>query len=78
MSRDEPAGDAARRQRLLEVWLPLAREASLRYGWDLEPPALEALVIAAAPALGQARSAFEACAILWVTYARISPDEPTP
>jgi len=56
------------RQRLLEGWLPLAQEANIQYGWALDAPALEAMILQAAPALAQAHSSFEARAILWVTY----------
>lgn len=77
MSADREAPEAATRQRLLEGWLPLAQEASSRYGWELSPPAIEALILAAAPSLAQARSALDACAILWATYTRtVVRDEP--
>jgi hypothetical protein len=74
---DTPA-DPARRQRFLEGWLPLAQEASTRYGWGLDGPALEALLLRAAPALLHARSAIDACAILWATYSRHTHGEPSP
>jgi hypothetical protein len=70
MISDDISPDPGRHQRLLEGWLPLAQEASARYGWGLDAPALQALILAAAPALSDARSAFEATAILWATYAR--------
>lgn len=72
---DTPA-DPARRQRLLEGWLPLAQEASARYGWSLDGPALETLILRAAPVLIHARSAFDAYAILWATYTHAALDEP--
>jgi hypothetical protein len=52
------------RLRLLECWLPLAQALSASAGWREEPASLEALVLVAAPALAQARSAAEARAIL--------------
>lgn len=70
MTTDTRDDDPIYRQRLLEGWLPLAQEASLRFGWGLEAAALEALILAAAPALRAARSALEARSILWVVYAR--------
>ena len=78
MSAPDFAGDEARRQRLLEGWLPLAQEASAHYGWELGPIALEELVLAAAADLGHARSALAACAILWATYTRGRPDKARP
>ncbi len=75
---DTTAHDAGRQQRLLEGWLPLAQAASLRYGWGLDAAALEALILAAAPALGGARSALEAAAVLWAAYARTSGGERAP
>ncbi len=74
----DPIEDAVQRQRLLEGWLPLAQEANRRYGWDLDAVALEHLVISAAPSLALARSAFEACAILWGVHARLQRDERYP
>ena len=70
MPPDVAALDLSQRQRLLEGWLPLAQEANLRYGWGLEAAALETLILSAAPALGSARSALEACAILWANHTR--------
>jgi hypothetical protein len=78
MSPAEGAAELGARHRLLEGWLPLAQEANTRYGWALDGPALEALVLRAAQPLGRARSAFEAYAILWATYTRAPTDEPTP
>jgi hypothetical protein len=56
--------DTTARLRLLGCWLPLAQAVSASVGWREEPAALEALVLVAAPALAQARSAEEARAIL--------------
>jgi hypothetical protein len=53
------------RQRLLEGWLPLAQDANLLYGWQLDGAALEALIIAAAPALQAAASPLAARAALF-------------
>lgn len=58
------------RQRLLEGWLPLAQDANLQYGWYLDGPALEALVIAAVPDLAQSQSPLAARAVLWQVYHR--------
>ncbi|NNJ13111.1 hypothetical protein EKD04_022560 [Chloroflexales bacterium ZM16-3] len=55
----------AEQQRLIEGWLPLAQDANQQYGWQLDGPALEALIIAAAPTLVQAPSALAARASLW-------------
>lgn len=52
-------------QRIVEGWLPLAQDANQQYGWQLDGPALEALIIAAAAALAETRSALAARAILW-------------
>ncbi|NNJ11952.1 hypothetical protein EKD04_016585 [Chloroflexales bacterium ZM16-3] len=60
-------------QRLLEGWLPLAQDANQRYGWQLNAPALEALVLAAAPTLLHASSALAARAILWRAYYKGKP-----
>jgi hypothetical protein len=70
MNADDPARDPARRQRLLEGWLPLANEANRLYGWGLDSAALEALIVQAAPVLLRARSAMEARAMLWSNYSR--------
>lgn len=63
------------RQRLLEGWLPLAQDANLQYGWYLDGPELEALIIAAAPALAQSQSPLAARAALWQVYYRQAKDE---
>lgn len=63
------------RQRLLEGWLPLAQDANQQYGWHLDGPALEALIIAAAPALAEARSPLAARAALWQRYQHDVKDE---
>lgn len=54
--------------RFLESWLPLAEEASRLYGWNLDPAGLEALILQAAPGLGQSRTILEARLSLWATY----------
>ncbi len=54
--------------RLLECWLPLAQDVNVTGGWGFTAPALEALILAAAPALVQAHSRLEARAILWHYY----------
>ena len=54
--------------RLLEGWLPLAQAASRHYGLGLDAPALEALVLRAAPLLRQAGSPLAAHAMLWMIY----------
>jgi hypothetical protein len=59
------------RQRLLEGWLPLAQDANDQYGWALDGPGLEILILRAAPALQAARTALEARAMLWSTYYRL-------
>lgn len=71
----DPIEDPGQRQRLLEGWLPLAQEANQGYGWALDAAALEGLIISAAPALGLARSSFEAYAILWGVYSRLRRDD---
>lgn len=68
---DEPA---QRRLRLMEGWLPLAQETSQQYGWHLDSPALEALILAAAPALAEAQSALAARAVLWQIYHQQAKD----
>jgi len=78
MTSDDAPLDPGQRQRLLEGWLPLAQAASERYGWALDGPALEALILAAAPALGSARSALDAAAILWAVHARSLRERPAP
>lgn len=75
MTSFDATHDRSTRQRLLEGWLPLAQEVSERYGWGLDGPALEALILAAGPGLRRAPSALAACAILWATYTRGRPDE---
>lgn len=78
MRIDDAPRDPGLRQRLLEGWLPLAQESSLRYGWGLDAPALEALILTAAPALAAARSTLDAAAILWATHARSLRDGSAP
>lgn len=68
MSASDGPPEGGGQQRLLEGWLPLAQEASARYGWALAAPELEALILAAAQSLGRARSTLEACAVLWSVY----------
>ncbi|MBK9713529.1 MAG: hypothetical protein IPO81_19845 [Kouleothrix sp.] len=51
--------------RLLECWLPLAREINQRHGWGYDLGELEALILASAPALARAGTAPEAHGILW-------------
>jgi hypothetical protein len=60
--------DAATRLRVLECWLPLAQALNAAGGWGATAPALEALILAAAPALAQARTDLAARAILWHYY----------
>ena len=62
---------ALEQQRLLEGWLPLAQDANGQYGWALDGPGLEALILRAAPALEAARTTLEARAMLWSTYYRL-------
>lgn len=68
--RDQPPPDVpwGERLRLLEGWLPLAEEASRLYGWGLDPPDLEALVLKAAPGLVCSRTMLEARLSLWFAY----------
>ncbi|MFV9504478.1 MAG: hypothetical protein AB4911_07915 [Oscillochloridaceae bacterium umkhey_bin13] len=54
--------------RLLEGWLPLAQDANQAYGWYLAAPELEALLLAAAPALMQTLNPLAARAVLWRVY----------
>jgi hypothetical protein len=68
MDTVHPAGDAGERLRLLEHWLPLAQEANEQHGWGLEASALEALILAAAPALGDAGTTLAARATLWACH----------
>ena len=60
--------DHATRQRLLEFWLTLSQDLNDRYRWSHDARALEALLLAAAPALRQAQSVVEAHAILWYQH----------
>lgn len=60
-----PSQDDRGRLRLLECWLPLAQELSQGAQWHCTPEMLEDLVLAAAPALEQARTLAEARGILW-------------
>ncbi|MEI7772516.1 MAG: hypothetical protein WCI67_21180 [Chloroflexales bacterium] len=62
---DTDLEDPAARLRLLECWLPLAHAESERCGWGYAGPALEQLILRAAPALRQAPSLLAARAILW-------------
>lgn len=62
------------RQRLLEGWLPLAQDVNAQYGWSLDGPELEALILRAAPALQHAHSTLEARAMLWSTYHQLYPE----
>jgi hypothetical protein len=60
--------DETTRLRLLECWLPLAQEANRLYGWGCDAPALERLIIRAAPQLNQAHNLLQARGILWHQY----------
>lgn len=73
MSQENEAD--ARRLRLLEGWFLLAQEANQQYGWQLDGPALERLIIAAAPALAITQTSLAARAVLWQTYHRQVKDE---
>lgn len=64
MSHPDPAAQL----RLLECWLPLAQQINERYGWSHDARALEALILAAVPALAQAQNTVEAHAILWYQH----------
>lgn len=55
-------------QRVLEGWLPFAQDTNQLYGWQLDGPSLEALIIVAAPALMQSRTLLAARAVLWQRY----------
>lgn len=70
---ETPMLDPTTRLRLIERWLPLAQNANDHYGWQLDGPALEALIIAAAPALDQAPSTLAAQAVLWYRYRAVRP-----
>lgn len=63
-------------QRLLEGWLPLAQDANEQYGWGLDGAKLEALILAAAPALRRSHTALEARTMLWSTCNRLHPEQP--
>ncbi|HMQ29450.1 MAG TPA: hypothetical protein PKD53_01930 [Chloroflexaceae bacterium] len=54
----------------------MAQDANQQYGWQLDGPALEALIIFAAPALAKAQSPLAARAVLWQAYHRQATDEP--
>lgn len=56
--------------RLLESWLPFAQEANQWYGWNYTAPALESLIVMAAPDLLKAQSPGEARVILWQHHMR--------
>lgn len=76
---DQAETAAAARRRVVEGWLPLAQEANRAYAWNLPAPDLEALILAAAPALEYVCSSFAACAVLWAFAQRRSAGgtEPT-
>jgi hypothetical protein len=61
----EHLSDTTIQMRLIESWLPLAQAENTRNGWGQDALALEALIIAAAPALRHATSTLSARAILW-------------
>ena len=62
--------------RLLECWLPLAQALCERAGWSDGPAQIEALILAAAPALSRAGSPAEANAILWSYHRAQSERQP--
>jgi hypothetical protein len=68
-------GTAGTHLRLVEGWLPLAQDANQHYGWQLDGPRLEVLIIAAAPALAETRSVLAARAVLWQVYRRQVQEE---
>ncbi len=64
---DERPTDAAR-LRLLESWLPLAQAENDRYGWGYDAPALERLILLAAPGLRDAPTLLAARACFWHSH----------
>lgn len=67
---DDKPIDQAKRQRLLECWLPLAQQVMQDLGWSNTPAELEALILAAVPDLAGTDSATTARAVLWRHYLR--------
>ncbi|HWQ11797.1 MAG TPA: hypothetical protein VNL77_03305 [Roseiflexaceae bacterium] len=68
---DHPA-----RLRLLECWLPLAQELNESQVWGDDATALEALIVAAAPALVAAVDTASARAILMLYHAVLRRGRP--
>ena len=66
----EESLDDARRQRLLECWLPLAQQVMRDLGATYTPAELEALILAAACDLAETDSATTARAVLWRQHLR--------
>ncbi|KAB8141851.1 hypothetical protein F8S13_17085 [Chloroflexia bacterium SDU3-3] len=58
-------------QRTLEVWLPLAQHMNELHGWRASAAQLEQLVLITTPMLGGIRSASDAQALLYYSYARM-------
>jgi hypothetical protein len=73
---DRTSADPVARLRLLESWLPLAQAERERYGWSDDGPALEQLILRAAPALSQAHSLLAARALLWHYHDHGEREEP--
>jgi hypothetical protein len=67
--QEEPMDDA-RRQRLLECWLPLAQQVMQDLGATYTPAELEALILTAAGDLAETDSATTARAVLWRQHLR--------
>lgn len=66
----DPSLDPTIRLRLLESWLPFAQQVMGDLEAHCSPAELEALILAAAPALAMTDSAMTARAVLWSQYLR--------
>jgi hypothetical protein len=72
---DDSSADTMARLRLLESWLPLAQAESERFSWGYDGPALERLILLAAPSLRQAPTLLAAQALFWHYHQHIERGE---
>lgn len=71
MAQDVPTSQLL----LLEAWLPLAQAINAEFGWALNAPVLEQLILAAAPNLARITNLADARAVLYYAHAQMQGDE---
>jgi hypothetical protein len=66
--------DSALSLRMLEHWLPLAQQENRSQQWGYDAASLEALILAAMPALQQVQHVLAARYVLWQTHRQRAVD----